>query len=69
MQERPRRYEDFPPATQRVIDNLTLLGIRVWRREQAEAAVTPFAPVQPIDCTTDCITFGDQCSDNNVASG
>lgn len=37
-QPTPRKYDDFPPGTQRVIDNLILLGIRVYRRVQVEAA-------------------------------
>jgi len=32
----PKRYSDYPPETQRVIDNIIALGLRVARRLEAE---------------------------------
>ncbi len=31
-----KRYSDYPPETQRVIDSIILLGLRVARRLEAE---------------------------------
>lgn len=31
-----KRYSDYPPETQRVIDNIILIGLRVARRLEAE---------------------------------
>ena len=36
-QPKPRkRYSDYPPETQRVIDSIILLGLRIARRLEAE---------------------------------
>jgi hypothetical protein len=50
MQHKPRRrYEDLPPETQRVSDEIDKLFIKVWRRVHATTADASESESEPTE--------------------